>query len=68
MEEGREGEGERNNKHTQSISVRVSVGVYPRVSLKKVNDIVDELIDLSLVGARDEVWVVVDAGELEISA
>jgi hypothetical protein len=49
---------------TKSDTIRVGIGIDPLVILEHIDDIVDECVDLGLVGA----WcpgLIFDAGELE---
>ena len=49
---------------TQSVTVRVGVSVYSAIVLQNIDDVVDELVDLALVGAGGECGRVVHAGKL----
>jgi hypothetical protein len=47
----------------EAVAVRVGIGGNAVVLLEDVDDVHDELVDLALVGAGDEVGRVVDAAE-----
>ena len=52
---------------TETPAVRVGVTVYTLVRLEEVDDLLDVVVDLALVGTRDKGGRVVHAGKLYVS-